>query len=112
LSSKTEESLSAKLLTCREFHFGQIGSFEEESEQASVCCKIHAQLETDPDFFSKIITGDKTVYGYDPETKQGLSQSTSPWSPCGQKARQVCSNVKRLLMVFSAFTELCIMNLF
>ncbi|PNF31807.1 hypothetical protein B7P43_G11369, partial [Cryptotermes secundus] len=32
-------------------------------------------LETDPDFFSKVITGDESwCYGYDPETKQQSSQ--------------------------------------
>jgi len=40
------------------------------------------------------------VYGYDPETKQQLSQWKSPNSPRSKKARQVRSNVKSMLIVF------------
>jgi len=51
---------------------------------------------------SNIVTGDETwVYGYDPETKQQSSQWKSPNSARLKKARQVCSNVKPMLIVFS-----------
>jgi hypothetical protein len=57
------------------------------------------QARDDPNF--NIITGDETwAYGYDPETKQQLSQWKSPNSLLPKKARQVRSNVKSMLIVF------------
>jgi len=54
-----------------------------------------------PNFISNIITGDEAwVYGYDPETKQQSSQWKSPNSLWPKKVRQVCSNVKSMLIVF------------
>jgi len=59
------------------------------------------QLKTDPDFLSKIITGDESwCYGYDPETKQQSRQWKSKSSPRPKTARQVKSNVKTMLICF------------
>jgi hypothetical protein len=45
--------------------------------------------------------GDESwIYGYDPETKQQLSQWKSPQSPRAEKAWQVRSSTKSMLTVF------------
>jgi len=52
------------------------------------------QLKNDPDFLSKIITGDESwCYGYDPETKQQSSQrkSASSLRPKKGEASQIKS---------------------
>jgi hypothetical protein len=37
--------------------------------------ELKKQVRNDPDFLSKVITGDESwIYGYDPETKQQSSQ--------------------------------------
>jgi histone-lysine N-methyltransferase SETMAR len=55
-----------------------------------VCRELQQQLEDDPDFLSKVVTGDKSwVYSYDLETKQQLLQWKSPASPRPKKSRQV-----------------------
>jgi len=67
----------------------------------TLCQELKYQFESDPDFLSKVITGDKSwCYGYDPETKQASSQWKTPTSPRPKKARQMRSNVKMMLIVF------------
>ena len=75
---------------------------------------VENQIESDPTFISKVITGDEIwCYGYDPETKQASSQWKTPTLPRPKNARQVRSNVKRMLIVFfSIFEESCIRNSF
>jgi histone-lysine N-methyltransferase SETMAR len=52
-------------------------------------------------FISRIITGDESwIYGYDPETKQQLSQWKSPQSPRAKKVQQVQSSTKSMLIFF------------
>jgi hypothetical protein len=76
-------------------------SDDQKAHCISVCREPKQQATDDPSFICIIRTGDKTwVYGYDPETKQQLSQWKSPNSPRPKKARQVCSNVKAMLIVF------------
>lgn len=71
----------------------------ERRLQASL--ELRNQLNEDPDFFHKVITGDESwCYGYDPETKQQSSQWKTPSSPRSKKARQVKSNIKTLLICF------------
>jgi hypothetical protein len=60
-------------------------SEEQKENHVSTCQGLQERLETDPEFFSKMITGDEMwVYGHHQETKQDLSQWTSPSSPCPQ----------------------------
>ena len=69
--------------------------------RVSVCRELKQQARDDPNFISNVINGDETwVYGHDPETKQQSSQCKSPHSPRPQKARQVRSNVKSMLIFF------------
>lgn len=60
---------------------------EQQKEcRVEACRALKEQKRTDPNFFSKIITGDKSwCYGYDPETKQQSSQWKSPFSPRPKK---------------------------
>jgi hypothetical protein len=76
------------------------------NDQKALCISVRRELKKqareDPSFISNILTGDETwMYGYDPETKQQSSQWKSPNSPQPKKARQVRSNVKSMLIVFS-----------
>jgi histone-lysine N-methyltransferase SETMAR len=76
-------------------------SNDQKALHVSVCRELKQQARDDPNFNSNIITADETwVYGYDPETKQQSSQWKSPNSLWPKKARQVCSNVKSMLIVF------------
>jgi hypothetical protein len=76
-------------------------SNDQKEHRVAVCRKLKDQARDDPNFISKVITGDESwVYGYDPKTKQQSSQWKSPNSPRPKKARQVRSNVKSMLIVF------------
>ena len=76
-------------------------SEDQRTNRLDVCREMKDQLKSDPDFLSKIITGDESwCYGYDPDTKQQSSQWISASSPRPKKARQVKSNVKTMLIFF------------
>ena len=67
----------------------------------ALCQELKNQMESDPNFLSKVIKGDKSwCFGYDPETKQASSQWKMPTSLRPKKARQVRSNVKTMFIVF------------
>ena len=57
-------------------------------------------VSDDENVLRKVITGDESwVYGYDPETKQQLSQWKHPDEPRSKKARQSRSHVKSMLII-------------
>ena len=86
---------------------------DQKNTHLTLCQELKNQIESDPNFLSKVITGDESwCYGYDPETKQALSQWKTPTSPRPKKARQVRSNVKTMLFFFSMFEESCTGNSF
>jgi hypothetical protein len=67
----------------------------------TACRELLQHAEKDATFLPNIITGDESwVYGYDPETKQMSSQWKMPSSPRPEKARQVRSDVKTMLIAF------------
>jgi hypothetical protein len=73
---------------------------------------LQEQIQNDPTFFSKVITGYETwVYRYDMETKQQSSQWKSPSSPHPKKVKKVCLNVKSMLIVFFILTQSFTMNM-
>ncbi|PNF17714.1 hypothetical protein B7P43_G07366 [Cryptotermes secundus] len=44
---------------------------EQKQHRLEVCRELQQQLQEDPNFLSKVVTGDESwVYGYDPESKQ------------------------------------------
>ena len=62
---------------------------EQKSTGLNLCQDLKNQIESDPNFLSKVITGDKSwCYGYDPETKQALSQWKTPTSPRPKKKKK------------------------
>jgi hypothetical protein len=68
----------------------------------SVCRKLKQQARDDPNFIYDYITCDEIwVYDYVPETEQQSSQWKAPNSPRPKKAREVRSNAKSVLIVFS-----------
>ena len=76
-------------------------SDKQKAHRISVRRELKQQARNDPNFISNIITGDETwVYGYDPDTKQQSSQWKLPNSPRPEKAHQVRSNVKSMLIIF------------
>jgi len=86
---------------------------DQKNARLTLWQELKNQIESDPNFLSKVITGDESwCYGYDPETKQASSQWKTPTSPRPKKARQVRSNVKMMLIVFSMFEESCTGNSF
>jgi hypothetical protein len=63
---------------------------------ATACHELLQRADNYVTLLPSIITGDESwVCGYDPETKQMLSQWKTP-----KKARQVWSNVKTMLIAF------------
>ena len=57
-------------------------SEDQRTNRLDVCREMKDQLKIDPDFLSKIITGDESwCYRYDLETKQQSSQWKSASSP-------------------------------
>jgi len=73
----------------------------QKAHRVAVCSEPKRDPRDDPNFISNIITGDETwKYGYDPGTKRQSSQWKSPNSLRPKKARQVCSNVMFMLIVF------------
>lgn len=74
---------------------------EQKTTRLNVCRDLKEEIANDPNFLSKIITGDESwCYGYDPETKQASSQWKTPSSPRPKKARQVKSKIKTMIIVF------------
>ena len=73
--------------------------------QKENCVTVSQELfdrsNADENFLKNVITGDETlVYDYDVETKVQSSQCLGKLSPRPKKARQSCSNVKVMLIVF------------
>jgi len=74
---------------------------DQKNTRLTLCQGLKNQIESDPHFLSKVITGDESwCYGYDPETTQASSQWKTPTSPRPKKSQQVRSNVKTMLIVF------------
>ena len=77
---------------------------DQKNTCLTLCQDLKNRIESDTNFLSKVITGDKSwCYGYAPETKQASSQWKTPTSPRLKKARQVRPNVKTMFIVFFFF---------
>jgi len=87
--------VAAKFIPC-------LLSEDQRANRLDVCREMNNQLKTDPDFLSRIITGDESwCYGYDLKTKQQSSQWKSASSPRPKKgkASQIkCENHVDLLL--------------
>ena len=59
---------------------------DQRKSRLAVCHDLKRQLENDPNFLSRVMTGDESwCYGYDPESKQASSQWKTPRSPRPKK---------------------------
>jgi hypothetical protein len=86
-----------------ETHVGKTCSPASHTRSDRTPCdsELLQRAENDATFLPSIITGDESwVFGYDPETKQMLSQWKTPPSPRPKKARQSRSKVKTMLIAF------------
>lgn len=60
-----------------------------------MCLHLLDRIESDPDFFSRVITGDKSwILEYDPETKRQSEQWYTDKSPRPKKAQMNKSEIK------------------
>jgi len=74
---------------------------KQKQNRVSVSQELLDRSNTDENFLKNVITGDETwVYGYDVETKVQSSRWLGKSSPRPKQARQSCSNVKVMLIVF------------
>jgi hypothetical protein len=87
---------------------------DQKQRSVNMCLELREKANGDLTFISRVITGDESlIYGYDPETKQQLSQWRSAQSPRAKKARQVRSSTKSMLIAFFlTWRGLFTMNLF
>ena len=73
---------------------------EQKISRLTLCQDLKNQIESDPNFLSKVVTWDGSwCCGYDSETKQASSQWKTSKSPRPIKARQLRWNLKRMLIV-------------
>jgi hypothetical protein len=64
----------------------------------NVCCDLQKELKNDPQFLTKVVTGDESwCDGDNPESKLQSNQWKSPNSPRPKKAQQVRSSIKMAL---------------
>ena len=71
---------------------------DQRDHQVQVCTTLQEAVRHDPNFLSRVITGDESwVYDYNPETKQ---QWKTPSSLRPKKVRQIRSNIKSMLINF------------
>jgi len=55
---------------------------DQRDHRVQVCTELQKAVRHDPNFLSRVITGDEScLYDYDPETKQQSSQWKMPSSP-------------------------------
>ncbi|KAJ4450533.1 hypothetical protein ANN_01960 [Periplaneta americana] len=65
-------------------------SFHMTKDRVRVCRDLKSEVQNDPNFLKRIVTGDESwCCGYDPESKQASSQWKTPNSPRPKKAREV-----------------------
>ncbi|CAH1961299.1 unnamed protein product [Acanthoscelides obtectus] len=73
----------------------------QKEHRVETCHALRQQLEFDPNFLSKIITGDETwCYGNDPTSKQQSSEWKTPSVSRPEKCRQIKSNIRTMLICF------------
>jgi len=74
---------------------------DQKNNCLNVCYDLREHVRNDPQILSKVVTRDETwCYGYDPETKQALSQWKAPNSPKVKKGQQVQLKVNIMLISF------------
>ena len=75
---------------------------EQKANRRDVCLDLLDRLEREPEFFSRVITGDESwVLEYDPETKRQSREWHTANSPRPKKARMSKSKIKSMLIFLS-----------
>ena len=65
-------------------------NFDEKNRRMTIAQEMLNEVNEDPDFLKRVITGDESwVYGYDVETKAQSPQWKTPEEPTPKKARRV-----------------------
>jgi len=60
-----------------------------KNKSVKVCCDLQEELKNDPQFLTKVVTGDESwCYSYNPESKQHSSQWESQNLPGPKKFTQ------------------------
>ena len=74
---------------------------EQKASWRDVCLDLLYRLEREPEFFSRVITGDESwMLEYDPETKRQVLEWHTANSPLPKKARMSKSKIKSMLICF------------
>ena len=74
---------------------------EQKVNQRDVCLDLMDRLEREPEFFSRVITGDESwILEYNLETKCQSREWQTANSPCPKKARMRKSKIKSMLICF------------
>ena len=80
--------------------------------QRDVCLHLLDRLEREPEFFSRVITGDESwILEYDPKTKRQSRVWHTANSPRPKRARMSKSKIKSMLISFFDVTGSSKMNL-
>jgi len=74
---------------------------EQKTSRRDVCLDLLDGLVREPEFFSRVITGDESwILDYDPETKRQSRKWHTANSPRPKKARMSKSKIKSMLIYF------------
>jgi len=74
---------------------------EQKASRRDVCLDLLDGLEREPEFFSRVITGDESwILEYDPETKRPSREWHTTNSPRPKKERMSTSKIKSMLICF------------
>ena len=74
---------------------------EQKASRRDVCLDLLDRLEREPEFFSRVITGDESwILEYDPETKRQSREWHIANSPRPKKPRMGKSKIKSMLICF------------
>jgi len=74
---------------------------EQKANRRYVCFVLLGGLEREPEFFSRVITGDESwILEYDAETKRQNQEWHTAKSPRPKKARMSKSKIKSMLICF------------
>jgi len=74
---------------------------EQKASRRDVCLDLLDRLEREPEFFSRVTTGDESwILEYDPKTKLQSREWHTANSPHPKKARMSKSKIKSMLIYF------------
>ena len=73
----------------------------QKASRRDMCLDLLDRLEREPEFFSRLITGDESwILEYDPETKRQIWEWHTAKSPRSKKARMSKSKIKSMHVCF------------